>query len=76
MQEQNAMGNYDHLFVLTANPVGNWNGMSPVPLPGSFPPTGSGQQSFTPDNNTPNYFFYQDYNNPFQGGLVVVSGSL
>lgn len=58
-----------HRLVLTNSPVG---GAGSRLIPGSFEPVAKGCVGFKVDDNTPRYFFYQDANSAFAGGLVIV----
>jgi hypothetical protein len=58
-----------HLFALTTSPAGGSNSRL---IPGSFQPVAKGTVCFEVTNKTPKYFFYQDLNNMFLGGLVIV----
>jgi hypothetical protein len=58
-----------HRLVLTNSPAG---GVGSRIIPGSFEPVGKGCVSFKVEDTTPRYFFYQDLDVTFAGGLVIV----
>lgn len=61
--------NPDNRFVLTNKPDG---GKGSKIITGGFEPVSKGCVSLKVDKFTPRYFFYQDANNSFKGGLVIV----
>jgi hypothetical protein len=73
--KQDKCDGHENLFVLTENPVGKINGHPPKPLKNSFDAVSKGCVSFYVDNCTPKYFYYQNSNAAFQGGLVWITDS-
>jgi len=73
VKQDQCNGDYKNLFVLTDSPIGEYNGCPPEPLKGSFSPVGSGCVKYFVDCHTPKYFYYQNANASFQGGLVLVT---
>jgi hypothetical protein len=65
-------GKYNNYFVLTENPVGKIHGEPPEPLKCSFDPVAKGCVKFHVTSYTPKYFYYQNSNAAFQGGLIIV----
>lgn len=61
--------NSGHEFVLTNSPVGGKNAKSIV---GGFEPISEGCVGFKVTKSTPRYFFYQDTQHKYLGGLVIV----
>ena len=59
----------EHSLILTNSPAG---GKGSRMIPNSFSPVPKGCVCLKVDDSTPRYFFYQDYNNAFAGGLVIV----
>ena len=62
----------EHKFLLTLNPVGNYNGNEPQPIVKSFEPISHHGAHFKPTKDTPRYFYYQCALHPFEGGLCIV----
>ncbi len=74
---------FQFLLFFTTDPTGGKAGgkvpgdvdpvnYNPIPIPTTPAPFGSGSQSFTVTNNFPKIFYYQDRNNQFMGGLIIV----
>ena len=63
----------DNLFILTENPIGKIDGYPPKPLKGSFDAISCGCVSFLVTDCTPKYFYYQNANAAWQGGLVLIT---
>lgn len=59
----------EHSFVLTTSPMG---GKGSSIVPGGFAAVSKGSACFKITDDTPRYFFYQDANAGFKGGLVIV----
>ena len=58
-----------HAFILTNSPIGGHNAKM---IKGGFAPVSKGCVCFKVDEQTPRYFFYQDYKNESAGGTILV----
>lgn len=56
-------------FMFTTSPCG---GRNALPIPGGFNPIAQGTVCFRVTDDTPRYFFYQNFYEEFQGGLVII----
>ena len=59
----------EHLFMFTNSPSG---GEKSLIIRGGFSPISEGNVRFKVNKSTPNYFFYQNSNNKYEGGIVIV----
>jgi len=62
----------ENSFVLTQNPIGKVGNIEPVPLCNSFDPVTNGCVKYHVTCKTPKYFYYQNANASFMGGLCLV----
>jgi hypothetical protein len=58
-------------FMFTTSPCG---GRNALPIPGGFNPITLDTVCFRVTEDTPRYFFYQNFYEEFQGGLVIIHG--
>jgi len=71
-QKADAYGKYKHAFMLTPAHVGNFNGLKPEPLNGSFEALYQGMASYKVTSTTPHIFHYQCPYHAYEGGFVMV----
>lgn len=71
-QTADAYGKYKHAFMLTSAHVGNFNGVKPEPVNGSFEALYQGMATFKVGSGTPEVFHYQCPYHAYEGGYVLV----